>query len=167
MVLVLLLAGDPAWLDVPYVRQTDAGCGAASVAMVMQYWVRFVATVNREAADGDKIYKLLSSSGRKGVSGEALKGYLEKQGFEAFVFNGEPRDLREHLAKGRPVMVCLAPGRKGAPLHYAVVVGVTDADVLLNDPARGKLFRQSLDRFERDWKATGNWALLAVPGAAF
>src|SRR5206468_11988702 len=26
------------WLDVPFVKQPAEGCGAASIAMVMQYW---------------------------------------------------------------------------------------------------------------------------------
>jgi hypothetical protein len=28
------------WLDVPFVRREKDGCGAASVAMVMQYWFK-------------------------------------------------------------------------------------------------------------------------------
>ena len=26
------------WLDVPYIKQTEEGCGSASIAMVLQYW---------------------------------------------------------------------------------------------------------------------------------
>ncbi len=35
-----LLAADlpGVWLDVPFVKQEKDGCGAASIAMVMQYW---------------------------------------------------------------------------------------------------------------------------------
>ena len=48
IVLVLLSAcglvhgAEPArvWLDVPFVKQEKNGCGAASVAMVMQFWQR-------------------------------------------------------------------------------------------------------------------------------
>ena len=28
------------WLDVPFVKQEKNGCGAASIAMVMQFWQR-------------------------------------------------------------------------------------------------------------------------------
>ncbi len=169
--LFLLLAGSllPArseqtqWLDVPFVRQVGDGCGAASIAMVMQYWIRREPRLNAADADGDQIYKLLSSSSSKGISGRALQGYLEQHGFSAFVFDGELQDLRHHLAKGRPLVVCLAPKGSRAPLHYVVVVGVVDGAVLLNDPAREKLDREDLDHFLRAWKATGNWTLLAVP----
>jgi len=36
---VLLAADLPGvWLDIPFVKQEKDGCGAASIAMVMQYW---------------------------------------------------------------------------------------------------------------------------------
>ena len=158
-------ADDSRWLDVPFVAQSGEGCGAASIAMVMQYWIRQDMRIQPSAADGDRIYKLLSSSG-KGISGQALKRYLEAQGFDVFVFDGELRDLRQHFEKGRPVVVCFAPNGSRGPLHYSVVVGIADGAVLLNDPARGKLVREDLPRFERAWKATRNWALLAVPRQA-
>jgi len=36
----VLCAADPSgiWLDIPFVKQEKDGCGAASIAMVMQYW---------------------------------------------------------------------------------------------------------------------------------
>jgi uncharacterized protein YvpB len=40
---------------------------------------------------------------------------------------------------------------------------VDDEEVVLNDPARGKLVREQKEAFLRSWKVTGNWALLAVP----
>ena len=38
----LAIAGESAgvWLDVPFVKQEKNGCGAASIAMVMQFWQR-------------------------------------------------------------------------------------------------------------------------------
>ena len=40
------------WLDVPFVSQQKDGCGAASVAMVMQYWFNL-----RNCADGKQAGK--------------------------------------------------------------------------------------------------------------
>ena len=157
---------DSSWLAVPFVQQVEAGCGAASIAMVMQYWIRQDHRLDPSAADGDRIFKLLSSHSSKGISGQSLQRYLEAHGFDAFVFDGELLDLRQHLGKGRPVVVCFAPRGSRAPLHYAVVVGIDDGGVILNDPARGKLFREDLSDFLRAWKTTGNWALLAVPHPA-
>jgi len=111
------------WLDVPYVHQLESGCGAASISMVMQYWVRQQPQLDPAAADSDQIYKLLSPSPRKGISGQALKQYLGEHGFDAFIFAGELLDLQHHVEKGRPLVVCLAPKGAHAPLHYVVVVG--------------------------------------------
>ncbi|HUQ94469.1 MAG TPA: C39 family peptidase, partial [Bryobacteraceae bacterium] len=140
-----------------------AGCGSAAVAMVMQYWVRQQPGLDAAAADAERIDKVLPPSS-KGISGQALKNYVEANGFTGFLFNGELSDLRNHLEKGRPVVVCLGlKGPKG-PLHFAVVVGLEAGAVILNDPARGKLFREPMEPFLRAWRVTGNWALLAVPG---
>lgn len=151
------------WLDVPYVHQLESGCGAASISMVMQYWVRQQPQLDPAAADSDQIYKLLSPSPRKGISGQALKQYLGEHGFDAFIFAGELLDLQHHVEKGRPLVVCLAPKGAHAPLHYVVVVGFANSGVMLHDPTRGKLIHEDVERFQRDWKVTGNWALLAVP----
>ncbi len=156
------LAPDRPWLDVPFVQQVKAGCGSAAVAMVIEYWAHQFPGLAAAAADTEQINRLLPASA-KGIQGRALKEYLEKRGFAAFVFDGELRDLEHHFEKGRPVVVCFAPKSLEPVLHYAVVVGVDGKGVWLNDPARGKLVREDLDRFLPEWKKTGNWALLAVP----
>ena len=152
-------------LDVPLVSQGKEGCGSAAIAMVVQYWAQQIPSLRQAAAATEVIDRMLPASA-KGIQGKALKTYLEGHGFDAFIFDGEVSDLEHHLAKGRPVVVCLAPAGPGRPLHYSDVVGVDDKWVWLNDGARGKLFRQDRDRFLRDWKETGNWALLAVPRPA-
>ena len=154
------------WLDVPFVPQAKAGCGAAAVAMVTQYWTRYFPELERAEADSEQINRLLPPTSAKGIDGEALKRYLQQHGFQAFIFDGDLTDLKHHFDKGRPVVVCFAASGPHAPLHYAVVVGIDDHSIWLNDPARGKLFEENLNRFETEWKATGNWALLAVPQQA-
>jgi len=156
------LANATKWIDVPFVRQVRAGCGPAAIAMVMQYWVKHNPALDTVAADAEHINEALPASA-KGLYGSDLKQYLETHGFSVFVFDGESKDLDNHLAKGRPVVVCLALQGAGGPLHFAVVVGFGPDDVLLNDPARGKLVREEKEAFLRSWKATQNWALLAVP----
>lgn len=149
-------------LDIPFVSQVKEGCGSAAIAMLIQYWARQDSLLSDAAAASEEIDRMLPASA-KGIRGKALQGYLERHGFDAFIFDGEISDLKHHLDKGRPVVVCLAPAGPKKPLHYAVVVGVDDSSVWLNDGARGKLFQQGRDRFMRDWKETGDWALLAVP----
>jgi predicted double-glycine peptidase len=156
------LAASRGWIDAPFVRQVRQGCGPAAIAMVMQYWARQQPGLDAAAADAEQIDQALPADS-SGTSGNELKRYLEAHGFSAYVFDGEPSDLRHHLAKGRPIVVCLGLNGPDAPLHYAVVVGIGDGGMLLNDPARGKLFREKTADFLRAWKATGNWALLALP----
>jgi predicted double-glycine peptidase len=136
--------------------------------MVMQYWIRQDTRADTRmaaAADGDRIYRLLAANSEEEISGAALQRYLEDHGFSAFVFNGQLQDFRNHLDKGRPLIVCFAPRGSREPLHYAVIVGMTEKDIFMNDPSRGRLTRESVDHFMRGWKATGNWTLLAVPAS--
>jgi predicted double-glycine peptidase len=153
----------PSWLDIPFVQQVKAGCGSAAVAMIIEYWARQFPGLDKAQSDAERIDQLLPPTSPKGIQGDALKQYLNGRGFQAYIFDGEPSDLQNHLAKGRPVIVCLAPKGNRGLLHYAVVAGLDEKDVWLNDPARGKLFHEDLERFRTEWRRTGNWALLAVP----
>ena len=42
------------WLDVPFVKQEKDGCGAASIAMVMQYWRRHAGRGGQPDSDATK-----------------------------------------------------------------------------------------------------------------
>src|SRR3954470_11433348 len=82
-------AAEPDSLDVPFVRQVYAGCGSASLAMVMQYWIRNDSRVDPAAADPERIHKALAPASAKGIAGLSLKRYLEQNGFSGYVFDGE------------------------------------------------------------------------------
>jgi predicted double-glycine peptidase len=153
------------WLDVPFVKQSKDGCGASAIAMVMQYWNRQQSIQPGESSDPDHILQILFSNHAHGVYASKMKQYFDANGFRAFTFKGEWTDLNEHIAKGRPLIVALKPSRLAAALHYVVVVGVDPAGdiVIVNDPAQRKLLKQGRTSFEREWNATGQWTLLAVP----
>ncbi len=162
----LARAADPAgvWIDVPFVAQQGEGCGAASLAMVMQYWEQKLGRAATASSDYAQIERALYSPGAHGIYASAMEHYLRGNGYRTFAFAGTLGDLAEHVAKGRPLIVALEPG-KGEPLHYVVVAGVDPArqTVLVNDPAQRKLLAEDTARFEREWKAAGSWTLLAVP----
>jgi ABC-type bacteriocin/lantibiotic exporter with double-glycine peptidase domain len=147
-------AVDAVWLDVPFIAQEKNGCGSAALAMTMRYWGK--------PADAVRIQRALYSPAEKGIPATAIRRYLEDRGFEAHVFRGEWQDLRHHLSRGRPLIVCFRPSRKSA-LHYAVAAGADDDVVALNDPADRKLRKWDRARFEKSWSAAGFWTLLAVP----
>ena len=151
------------WLDVPFVRQTENGCGAAALSMTLQYWSRQGAAVDLPSADAGRIQTDLYSADRHGILASAMKRYLEDHGFQALVFRGQWDDLREQLGKGRPLIVAL---HSSGESHYVVVAGVNDDAVEMNDPADRKLRKIGRTQFEKQWRATGNWTLLAVPRAA-
>jgi ABC-type bacteriocin/lantibiotic exporter with double-glycine peptidase domain len=72
------------------------------------------------------------------------------------------------LSKGRPLILSIEPGGSHAPLHYVVATGIDwqREAVFVNDPARGKLLRIERAEFEKEWQATKNYLLLAVPASA-
>lgn len=157
------------WIDVPFVQQPREGCGAASLAMVMQYWAAQSSGVKADEDDGDvsRIQAELYSAHEHGITATAMRSYLEQHGFRAFALSGTWNDLEEHLRKGRPIIVALRPeGQR--ELHYVVIDGIDPGRslVMMNDPAERKLLTEERTGFEKDWKATHNWMLLAVPAAA-
>lgn len=157
-------ASEGLWLDVPYVHQEKDGCGSASVAMLMKYWIGKHGAVPVERSDPAEIQRQLYSRDARGIYASAIEGYLRDSGFDVFAIRGHWNDLRENLSKGRPLIVSLRPSR-GTDLHYVVVVGIAPEDkgVLLNDPARSKLLRVEREEFTRQWQGAANWTLLAVP----
>jgi predicted double-glycine peptidase len=153
------------WLDVPYVKQSEDGCGSAAISMVLEYWNAHGTRVARERSDAGTIQKQLYSRKAHGIYASDMQSYLQSSGFEVFGINGEWKDLRQQLTAGRPVIVTVQLGKAGSPLHYVVVAGMdwrNDA-VFLNDPARGKLLRVERAEFEKEWQPNRNWMLLALP----
>ena len=152
------------WLDIPFVPQPAEGCGAASIAMIMEYWRGQGYRTEERASDVAYIQHLLFSPESHGIRASAVQDYFEKHGFQTYVFRGDRALLAQHLGRGRPLMVALKPAGK-APLHYLVVAGLeSEQDVILvNDPAQRKLLKVGLRDFEHEWQAAGNWTLLAVP----
>ena len=149
------------WLDVPFVKQERNGCGAASIAMVMQYWQRETGRPGR--VDAGEIQRAIYSQRAHGIYATDLERYLRDHGYRTFAFAGTWDDLQQQVSKGRPVIVALKVGHDD--LHYVVVAGWDSRQnvLLKNDPAERKLLKQGRASFEREWKAAARWMLLAVP----
>lgn len=147
------------WLDVPFVPQEKNGCGAAVISMLLRYWH------NQSDSSPANIQRALYSRKAHGIFASDLQRYFQEHGFRAFAFAGRWDDLRQHLEKGRPLIVALKPARMEDELHYVVVVGLEPEQniVLVNDPAQRKLLKQERSTFEKQWSEVGNWTLLAVP----
>jgi predicted double-glycine peptidase len=156
------------WLEVPYVKQSEDGCGAAAMAMLLQYWSAHGTPIAAGRADAEAIQKQLYSRKARGIFASDMQRYLRDSGFREFAIRGEWSDLRQHLEQGRPLIISIQPGSAKVPLHYVVVTGMDweREAVFVNDPARGKLLRIERQEFEKEWQAARNWMLLAVPVAA-
>jgi ABC-type bacteriocin/lantibiotic exporter with double-glycine peptidase domain len=152
-------------LDVPFVAQPKDACGAASIAMVMQYWERSAGNGRTDRVDVGRIRRALYSKQAKGIFASAMERYLDEAGYRTFAIRGAWSDLRENLEKGRPLIVGLAPEGPHDPLHYVVVAGIDWEHnwIFVNDPARRKLLKMGRADFEKQWTATQEWTLLAVP----
>jgi ABC-type bacteriocin/lantibiotic exporter with double-glycine peptidase domain len=153
------------WLDVPFVKQEKNGCGAASIAMVMQYWMLQQGRPQSPNADAIQIQRVLYSGHARGIYASDLEGYLQREGFRTFAFRGQWTDLKQQLEKGRPLIVALKPDSGNIPLHYVVIAGLDweQGLAMVNDPAQRKLLKQDRSSFEREWSAAGKWTLLALP----
>src|SRR6266853_5851032 len=106
-----LLAADPpgVWLDVPFVKQEKDGCGAASIAMVMQYWQRQQGQSAGQNSDAVQIQHALYSAKAHGIYASDMERYFREKGFRTFTIHAEWEDLKQHLNKGRPLLVALKP----------------------------------------------------------
>ena len=133
--------------------------------MVMQYWIRQSGQQPSDAADASHILSQLHSPEAHGIYASAMERYLQQQGYQAFILRGQWSDLEQHLRKGRPLIVALRPMENSRALHYVVIAGLDPARnlVMFNDPAGRKLEKLDRRTFEKEWKVTGNWTLLAVP----
>jgi predicted double-glycine peptidase len=149
------------WLDVPYVKQEKDGCGAASIAMVMQYWQAQQGQPSNQASDAIRIQRALYSPKAHGIYASDMQRYFQENRFRTFTIRGEWEDLKQHLDKGRPLIVALKPA--AGALHYVVVTGLSADTVTVNDPAQRKLLQQERPTFEREWSAAERWTLLALP----
>jgi predicted double-glycine peptidase len=157
------------WLDVPFFKQEKNGCGAASIAMVMQYWESRDDSEKPAATNGNSapeaIQQSLYRAQEHGVRASDMQRYFQNHGYRTFAFRGTWDDLKQHLEKGRPLIVALKPLATEKALHYVVVVGL-DWDknlVLVNDAAQRKLLKEERGAFEQEWSAVDRWTLLAVP----
>ena len=140
----------------PIIWQEKELCGAASLAMVFKYWGREISQYAIAAGIGHKP--------GEGLRGEDLKDFSEQAGFSAFLFRGELDIIKDHLRKGRPVVVAIRP-RRARLYHYIVLVGFDDASsaILANDPQEGKLVRIANRKFLTLWGRSKAWSLLVVP----
>jgi tetratricopeptide (TPR) repeat protein len=152
---VLVLVAAVTALPVPFVPQERDTCAAAALSMVMGYHGRAVAH--------DEVAFALVEKELRGIRGSRLADFARERGMVAIAFAGDVGLLREHVGRGRPLILALDAGR--GRYHDVVAIGFDDRRrrVIVHDPARGPSRAVGLATLARKWKATGNWALLVQP----
>src|SRR5438094_5604638 len=110
------------WLDVPFVKQSEDGCGSAAISMILQYWNAQGVRIDARRADAQAIQKQLYSPKARGIFASDIENYLKGSGFQVFVLAGSWMDLEENLRQGRPLIVSLRPGGRSG--HYGVGTGI-------------------------------------------
>jgi ABC-type bacteriocin/lantibiotic exporter with double-glycine peptidase domain len=143
-------------LSVPFVAQQKDTCAAASLAMVLKYWDADVSQ--------DEIASTLLEPRLHGIVGSRLERFAQERGFTAIAYAGDLPQLRDFVAKGRPLIVAWKVGRH-AQYHNVVVIGFDAAsgDVVVNDPAVGAARNVAARDFEERWAGAGHWTLLVLP----
>ena len=143
-------------IDVPYLPQTDALCGGAATAMVFRYWGDTHADVQEFAGLVDR------RAG--GIAADALTAAVQARGWPTLRIEGSLDALGARVRQRQPVIVLL-PDR-GDRYHYVVVTGVSDAEIVVHDPAWGPSRSIRTADFEKAWKAAAFWSLVILPPAA-
>jgi hypothetical protein len=146
----------PTVLDVPFVAQTEALCGGASVAMTLRYW-------GDDTVSAPQFAPLVTPDGR-GIPTDALVEAVRGLGWEVIPFTGSVDEIGRQLSDGRPTIALLevAPER----FHYVVVVGRIGDRIVYHDPAVSPYQVADLGTFEDRWRGGDRWAVLIVPGAS-
>ena len=121
---------DEVSIDVPYYYQYDnanepgSTCGVTSAAMLVD-------TFNPGSVTPDSLYRSYGKA--QGQSPEGLAALYRSEGLSAdWTYTGTRAEIRAHLDAGRPVVV---HGWWTTAGHVAVIVGYSDSDWIVNDPA--------------------------------
>jgi ABC-type bacteriocin/lantibiotic exporter with double-glycine peptidase domain len=148
-------------LSVPYFKQdTDYDCGHAVLQMLVAFF--------HKSWTLDEIRSMLHTNSQYGTDNRDLITGAEKLGFVVFAKeNASLEDIRKYLKKGVPVVVnYIEP--EGNVGHYAIVIGIEDKNIILNDPWHDAGFTLSLDNFNNRWRSGEEgeytqWLMVATP----
>jgi len=133
------------YLDVPYFKQdTDYSCGPASLEMILGYF-------GIRRSERDLMHELHSNS-EVGSRHQRIINALTGYGLHVYVNNESSiEEVAFYLEQELPVLVhYIEPTTDEG--HYSVVVGMPEADIVLNDPYNGERFRMTQNAFEKRWK---------------
>jgi ABC-type bacteriocin/lantibiotic exporter with double-glycine peptidase domain len=143
--------------DVPFFPQSKYQCGPASLASVLNYY-------GCRVTPGE-IAKAIYRKRLKGTLSVDLVLFAQRMGFNARAYRGSLTDLKDHIAKDRPLIVFQDVGNPLLPIrHFSVAIGYDEAELILklhSGKRRDKAI--SYGRFLRSWREMDYWTLLILP----
>ena len=135
-------------LSVKQIQDTD--CSVASLAGVLSYWGSPITQ--------EEIKDSLGLVPRNGYSLAQLKSFVTKNGFIAYILQGDYEILKYHTDLNRPVIIIL---KSGAVRNHSMIVNQVfwdGSEFILNamDPETGEFNLYSSKDIDKAWSALGN-----------
>ncbi len=143
--------------SVPFFAQDEYQCGPAALAMVLGAGGKAI----RPEALRPQVYL----PERHGSLQAEMLAAARRNGFVAVELVPDLSDLLAEIAAGNPVIVLQNLAFDWHPVwHYAVAIGY-DLDTLhiMLRSGSARRVEMQFDTFERTWKRSGHWAMLALP----
>jgi len=143
--------------DVPFFPQSKYQCAPASLASVLNYY-------GCRVTPGE-ISKAIYRKRLRGTLSIDLILFAQKMEFNARAYRGDLTDLKNHIAKDRPLIVFQDLGYPLLTIrHFSVVIGYDDAEGILILHS-GKRINKVIpyERFLRSWREMDYWTLLILP----
>ncbi len=149
-------------LKVPYFKQdTEYTCGPTALQMVLAYYGMRQSEVT--------LTKQLKTTSNQGTSIQHMLEVARQNDFYVYMNNEASLGEISYLLttfRAPSIIRYLETGQDED--HYAVVVGLSDREVILNDPWHGPLTRLSRLEFEKRWTCDelgtcSKWLMAVTP----
>ncbi len=147
-------------IKVPYFKQdTNYSCGPTSVQMILRYF----RIVNSE----NDLIKKLKTENQKGTSQKKIIEIFQKNHLFCYTNNNSSiEEIKNFLKRKLPVLVNYVDKEKKEG-HFAVIIGIKEEKIILNDPWYGEDFEIDISEFKNRWRDSKgdhkNWILVASP----
>ncbi len=150
-------------LNMPYFKQdTRYSCGAAALQMTFYFYGKLISE--------EELTKRLQIDKDRGTEHSQMIKVITDEGLYAYANNESSLEEADGFIKSDiPIIVnFIEPGENSG--HYAVVIGIDENNIILNDPWHGEKFKMNKDEFVERWQSENGghkrW-LLAVSTEKF
>jgi len=143
--------------DVPFFPQSTYQCGPSALASVLNYYGCRVTPA--------EITKAIYRNELRGTLSIDLILFARRMEFNARAYRGNLTDLKDNIAKDRPLIVFQDLGNPLLPIrHFSVVIGYDNAKEILILHSEKRINKViSYERFLRSWAEMDYWTLLIFP----